>query len=50
MADVYLPETHSPEDLELASRLALILGRETLVVCWSLAGSYFQRAASDPAT
>jgi len=49
MADVYLPETHAPEDLDLASRLALALGSEALVVCWSLAGGYFDRAASDTA-
>jgi hypothetical protein len=50
VADVYLPETHSPADLELAAMLALALGRESLVVCWSLAGDYFDRAASDTAT
>jgi hypothetical protein len=51
MADVYLPESHTPEDLELASRLALVLGREALVVCWSLADcAYFERAASDTAS
>lgn len=50
MADVYLPENHSDEDLALASKLALALERESLVVCWSLAGGYFLRAASDTAT
>jgi hypothetical protein len=50
MADVYLPETHTPTDLALASALALALGRETLVVCWSLAGDYFDRTASDTAS
>ena len=51
MADVYLPENHSPEDLDLASRLALAMGRESLVVCWSLAGAgaYFDRALPDDA-
>ena len=48
MADVYLPEDHSSEDLALAARLALVLARESLVVCWSLDGHYFERTAPDP--
>ena len=49
MADVYLPENHSSEDLALAASLAVALDREALIVCWSLAGEYFDRAASDTA-
>jgi hypothetical protein len=45
MADVYLPENHTPDDLALAAQIALALGRESLVVCWSLGGSYFERTA-----